>query len=404
MRLFKWLVLCGLAAIPLLVGLLWLDHNRETSLPAPTGPIAVGRLLYDWVDDKTVDGRAPQPGAKRELLAWIWYPAAPGGSAAVDDYVPSSVRGPASPASGGLIFRALTSLFELTRRDLSKVRDHSFRDAVVSPRQQAYPVVFLRAGGTREVMAYSTLAEDLASHGYVVVGLDAPYRTWRVVFPDGRVMERSPENNLDLVDGEELVDLATKLTNTWSADMGFALDQLERLNGSDPSGKFTGRLDMQHVGAFGHSIGGAQALQFCHDNSRCKASIDVDGLPFGSVVREGLSQPVMFLLSDHSGESGSESREAAANFGALFNRLPSDRWTELIIRGANHFMFSDDAILRSPPLMRVLRIANVVKIDGARQVAVAEHFIRTFFDVHLKGAPASELRAQAEYPEVQFLH
>ena len=404
MRAIKWLVFCGLAAIPLLVGLLWLDHNRETSLPAPTGPIAVGRLLYDWVDDKTIDARAPQPGAKRELLAWIWYPAAPGGSAAVDDYVPSSVRGPDSPARGGLIFRALTSLFELTRRDLSKVRGHSFRDAVVSPRQQSYPVVFLRAGGTREVMAYSTLAEDLASHGYVVVGLDAPYRTWRIVFPDGRVMERSPENNLDLVDGEELVDLATKLTNTWSADMGFALDQLERLNASDPSGRFTGRLDMQHVGAFGHSIGGAQALQFCHDDSRCKACIDVDGLPFGSVVREGLSQPVMFLLSDHNGESGSEAHEAAANFGALFNRLPSDRWTELIIRGANHFMFSDDAILRSPPLMRVLRIANVVKIDGARQVAVAEHCIRTFFDVHLKGAPASELHAQAEYPEVQFLH
>jgi hypothetical protein len=54
--------------------------------------------------------------------------------------------------------------------------------------------------------------------------------------------------------------------------------------------------------------------------------------------------------------------------------------------------------------MRVLRIANVVKIDGARQVAVAEHFIRTFFDVYLKGAPASELHAQAAYPEVQFLH
>jgi hypothetical protein len=32
-----------------------------------------------------------------------------------------------------------------------------------------------------------TLAEDLASHGYIVVGFDA-LRTGRVVFPDGRVM------------------------------------------------------------------------------------------------------------------------------------------------------------------------------------------------------------------------
>jgi hypothetical protein len=403
MRAIKWLVLCGLAAIPILLGLLWLDHNRDTPLPAPTGSFAVGRLLYDWIDDKTVDARAPQPGTKRELLVWIWYPATVGKSA-VDDYVPASVRGPALQTSSGLIFRAVNWVFELTRRDLSKVRGHSLRDADVSPQQPAYPVVFMRAGGTREVMGYSTLAEDLASHGYITVGLDAPYRTGRVVFPDGRAMERSSENNLDLVDGEELVDLATKLTNAWSADMRFALDQLERLNASDPSGKFTGRLDLQRVGAFGHSIGGAQALQFCHDDSRCKASIDVDGLPFGSVVREGLLQPVMFLFSDHGGESGSEAREATANFGSMFNHLPTDQWTEIMIRGANHYMFSDDAILRSPPLMRVLRAANVVRIDGSRQVAVAEYSIRTFFDVYLKGAPASELKAPGVYAEIEYLH
>jgi len=42
-------------------------------------------------------------------------------------------------------------------------------------------------------MNYSTLAEDLASHGYVVVAFDAPYRTGQVVFPDGRVIARTPE-------------------------------------------------------------------------------------------------------------------------------------------------------------------------------------------------------------------
>jgi len=48
------------------------------------------------------------------------------------------------------------------------------------------------------VLAYSTLAEDLASHGYVVVGFDAPYRTGVVVFPDGRVIRETPENNPEL--------------------------------------------------------------------------------------------------------------------------------------------------------------------------------------------------------------
>lgn len=54
--------------------------------------------------------------------------------------------------------------------------------------------------------------------------------------------------------------------------------------------------------------------------------------------------------------------------------------------------------------MRVLRAAAVVRIDSSRQLAVAAYFIRTFFDVNLKGVPASELKTQAEYPEVEYLH
>ena len=96
----------------------------------------------------------------------------------------------------------------------------------------------------------------------------------------GRKGDRqAPQNDLDLVGGPQADQLANKLVQAWTADTGFALDQLERLNASDPSGRFLGRLDMQRVGVFGHSLGGATALLFCHDDSRCKAGIDVDGLP-----------------------------------------------------------------------------------------------------------------------------
>src|SRR2546430_15962336 len=104
----------------------------------------------------------------------------------------------------------------------------------------------MRAGASAEVWKYSTLAEDLASHGYIVVGFDAPYRTNTVVFPDGRVIRRRPENDPELCPaphGEEQDRCIGRLLTAWTADIAFVLDRLKPLNHSDSSGRFMGRLD-----------------------------------------------------------------------------------------------------------------------------------------------------------------
>ena len=75
-----------------------------------------------------------------------------------------------------------------------------------------------------------------------------------------------------------------------------------------------------------------------------------------------------------------------------------------MIPGANHYRFSDDgALLQVPLVLRALRTLGVVRIDGRRQIALTTHYIDTFFDVYLKGAPASELKSQAQYPEIEYL-
>ena len=186
--------------------------------------------------------------------------------------------------------------------------------------------------------------------------------------------------------------------------MSFALDQLERLNASDPSGKFVGRLDLQRVGVFGHSLGGATALQFCHDDSRCKAGIDVDGAPLGSAAVEGVTQPFLFLLSDHSREPKEETGPVEANIRSIYDRLPNDRRLEIVIRGANHYRFGDGAELQAPLLMGALHTLGIMRLDGRRQVALTKHYISTFFDVYLKGAPAAELNRHSEYPEIEYVH
>jgi predicted dienelactone hydrolase len=92
MRSFKILAVSGVLGAGALMGALWLEHRIAVTLPAPTGPYAVGRAIYDWTDDANLDTLAPVPGTKRELLVWIWYPSAAGQSAAMDDYVPRQMR------------------------------------------------------------------------------------------------------------------------------------------------------------------------------------------------------------------------------------------------------------------------------------------------------------------------
>lgn len=390
---------CVVFGVGLLLASLWLEHSFWVTLPKPTGPFAVGRVVYDWVDDKTVDTLAPLRGTKRELLVWIWYPAAAGQSAAMDDYFPAPLRTAIAHQTGFLLSHFLT-------RDLSKVRGHSVRNADVSLEQQSYPIVIMRAGASLEVASYSALAEDLASHGYVVVGVDAPYRTGIVAFPDGRVITRTPANNPELVSGEELTRLANRLLDAWTADIAFVLDRLERLNRSDPTGKFTGRLDMTRVGLFGHSFGGAQAAQFCSQDSRCKAVIDVDGSLHGSVIQNGLHQPSMFLGSSQGDfSSNAEVRQILADLHSVYDRLPADKRLWVTIRGANHFTFSDDgAMLKSHIVRGVLRAAGKLGIDGDRQLAITAYCLRTFFDAYVKESAVSPVQISSPlYPEIQVL-
>ena len=387
------LSLLALLGVTALFAFLWLEHRTDVSLPTPTGRFAVGRALYDWTGDHSLDTLAPVPGTKRELLVWIWYPAVAGQSGAVfDDYLPASMRVPAARGGGSPIFKLLT-------RDLSKVHGHSLRNADVSPQRRSDAVVIMRAGASAPVVNYSTLAEDLASHGYVVVGFDAPYRTGVVVFPDGRVFTRTPENNPEIASSDRI----DKIFAAWTADIGFVLDRLEQLNAS---GKFAGRLDLTRVGVFGHSFGGAQALQFCRDDSRCKAGIDIDGAPIGSVIKTGVQTPFMFLLSDHGDfSSAAEDRQIMVNIQSIYDRLPPDGRLRIMIRGANHFTFSDDGALVKSRLVRgLLRMFGKLGIDGRRQLAVTAYCVRTFFDAYLENGKASRLNLSSpQYPEIRAL-
>src|ERR1700677_1729491 len=150
-KIIRILVLLAIFAIPVLLALMWLDHFRETKLPQPTGPFAVGRVMYARKDATHTDPMATEPGTTRELVAWIWYPAAPTQPSQVtSEYLPPSWRTAVEHQRGGLLTQFLT-------RNLSGVRTHSTRDAEVSAQQPSYPVVVMRAGLSGLMTGYTSL-------------------------------------------------------------------------------------------------------------------------------------------------------------------------------------------------------------------------------------------------------
>lgn len=256
-------VLFALVGITCLLCLLWLDHKRETTLLPPTGTFAVGRTVEEWNDPARSELLAPAQES-RKLITWVWYPAQKEASPQFALYLPPAWQSALEHHKGVL----LSSFFT---RDLSRVRTHSQINAELAPQESQYPIVLLRAGLSALTTDYTAIAEDLASHGYVVVGIDAPYRTVVAVLSNGEIVERAPQNNADLVGGQQQEELAIKLVQAWSSDMSFAVDELQKLSESD--NRFRNRLDLRRIGVVGHSLGGATTLQFCHDDARFYESV-----------------------------------------------------------------------------------------------------------------------------------
>lgn len=374
-------------AVPLAVGLalgaLWLEHNAPLELPAPTGPFAVGRVVTPWVDSARTDPFAPNPDQPRELLVWIWYPAAPPAGAPPAEYLPRFWREASDSAASWFLTTFLW-------RNPAKIRAHSWDGAPLADDRVAWPVIVFRSGIGAAALDYTTVVEDLASRGYVVVGADAPYSTWSLVMPDGHVIHKTDRGN----PGDAVISEAERkrrleaLLKVWSADSRFLVDRLEQLNAAESGSMFARRLDLRGFGIAGHSFGGATAADVCSVDARCRAGVDLDGALLGRAARDGIGRPFLFLLSDHAGSADPADRAILDTIWAVAFRHPAG--TRIVtFAGAHHFSFTDLPLVQS----RILRSALVMLggpgggLDPRTVLPLTARCVGAFFDTYLVGVP-----------------
>jgi hypothetical protein len=363
-------------------------RNQTLVLPTPTGSYAIGRTEYDWVDQSRNDPDAPRAGTKRELLVWAWYPATRVSGAQSAPYLPAK-WGDLMDQQHGFIGQQLT-------QSHNSIKTHSLDHAPLAANQTRYPVLIFEPGLGNIPTQYTTLIEDIVSHGYIVFAITPTYSSDVVVFPDGRVVNATPTGALNTNANPQAA--GNQLVSVWSQDVTFVMNQLDRLN-MIPGNMFSGHLDFTRLGIFGHSFGGATAAQVCHMDARCKAGIDIDGDPFGNVMQTGLDKPFMVIQHDMGACSASDCRTFEQEIQTILRTEPRGASYHISVKDTKHFNFSDYAVYFSP--LRALGLLG--SIDGTRGLQVTRAYVRAFFDTYLNDAPSSLLQGPSSaYPEVRF--
>ena len=335
------------------------------SLPTPTGSETVGTRTLHLHDAR----------AGRELVVQIWYPAADSTGRSLARYSRWKEAKPLFLYWAG-------------------VRTNSFQDAAVAP--GAHPLLLFDPmwGGRRTQDTF--LAEDLASHGYLVASVDHPENASLVETTTGNVIKSTMAgalSNVNTAPSASIREIWAKEVAVWVRDDETVLDQL--LVSKDL------HLDPSRIGAFGHSFGGAASMALLGKDPRVRCALNMDGWTFDA-LQTRTNQPIMFLyagpadsrtaisIATEPGTEGELDRYDAAAVQASLQRFGGIRAT---LAGTQHLDFTDQTLLS--PLQR-LTFTGPAK--GERVRTIVRALVLNFFDREL----LEEREGLPNYQEVRI--
>ena len=403
-------------------------------LPRPTGRYRVGTVSLHLIDRSRANpwaGSLPKGSPPyRELMVSVWYPARDAGRYPLaPQMLPGAAARYGSPSGWGWqgyhvppgkVDWAAT----LTAGHVgAPVADVLGRVAGADrPGGRRLPVVLYSPGAGEPRTFETTLVQDLASRGYMVVTVDHTYDADEVEFPGGRVIDGELLTWLQAAQRNgTLFATAKKIAAVRVADTRFVLDELAALDsGRNPDAGhrplprgLAGSLDLGRVGMFGVSAGGFTAAQAMYEDPRIKAGIDMDGntespmIPDSShllpVFDHGLNEPFMFMGDPNTDHNKTPSLNS---FWARTRGWHAD----LTLNGAKGENSYKDAVPLVPQIARQLGLprsfvtGDIGTIEPARTVVAEEAYVSAFFDRWLRGRDNHLLDGPSpRYPEFTFI-
>ncbi len=379
-------------------------NKIQLQLPEPSGQYMVGTTEIHLVDQNRQD-----PWVKnktRYLMISIYYPA-------VEESAQKAVYMKTNAAKYYDENILLSIGLDSGYIDLSEIITSSWINASVLESSEGWPVILYSPGANIPRVFGTTLVEELASKGYIVVTIDHTYDSSVIEFPDGRVVtEELPNFSAETV---------LKLLDVRVDDMKYVIEQLSTIvegNNPDYENKelpigLENNINLSKIGTFGHSAGGAASAQLMYEDERVDAGIDMDGTmgympdyPL-NVAKYGLDRPFMLMNAGYNDEGEVDSHKSAIDRASFWENTNAWKIDVSIPNGA-HFTFTDYLVL-IPQIDNKLGISQQViqgsigSIDYNEVLEAQKKYITAFFDLHLKGIPQSIFDESSKYTDIYII-
>ena len=158
-------------------------HACSFNFPPLKGSNAVGTVAYHLIDKNRQETHAHDLNHPyRELMIQIWYPSQESKSqfptASYDADVTQLIR----------------QRYGFSGYGAGYIRTYAKHNALLSNTHACYPVVIISHGVSAMRTNHTAQAEELASHGYIVVSIGHTYASAITTFPDGRTVWGTVQN------------------------------------------------------------------------------------------------------------------------------------------------------------------------------------------------------------------
>ena len=338
-------------------------------VPKPTGNNNIGTKSIQLIDDDRLEWFTDDPKDLRKIMIQIWYPTnQPDGEEELYiDY-------------GELRIEALASQFEYSPylfKNLIDIETNSIKNAEPSS-QSSYPLIIFSHGLGGNRTQNTIMIEELASHGFVIIAIEHAYDANISIFDNGDIADyRSGINyqrrNTQKITPEEFWAIRLPQLQTRAKDVSYIIDQLEL--GNLPE-KIINIIDLNNIGVFGHSFGGATSIYSSYYDDRIDACINLDGwmvvVP-DEIIDSGIDRNFMYI--------GQEQWDEELNYQKLDKFIKSNtKSSKILIPNTTHYDFSD-----TPHMSKAAKLLNKSgNVKGESLKKILNELIVSFFNQNLK--------------------